>query len=219
MHQGAIDNVPPGRPMTLAEWEIMPEDEPGELVGGRLVEEEVPDFVHELVVGWLIETLRRWLAQTGGFVFASGAKFALQGTRGRKPDLSVFLPGEPRPPRRGAARTPPAVMVEVVSPTPRDVRRDRVEKVKEYASFGVRFYWIVDPQFRTVEILELDASGRYTYAASASSGVLRPVPGCEGLSLDLDALWSEVDGLLGVEEPPVSSTEDEASGPEGEEDP
>ena len=35
--------------MTLAEWAELPEEEPGELVAGWLEEEEVPDYVHELL--------------------------------------------------------------------------------------------------------------------------------------------------------------------------
>jgi hypothetical protein len=45
------------RALTLAEWGALDEDEPGELVDGVLVEEEVPDYVHELVVAWLIGVL------------------------------------------------------------------------------------------------------------------------------------------------------------------
>ena len=32
----------------------LPEDEPGELVNGMLLEEEMPDAVHELAASWLI---------------------------------------------------------------------------------------------------------------------------------------------------------------------
>jgi Uma2 family endonuclease len=178
--------------MTLEEWSRLPEDEDGELMDGRLVEEEMPDYVHEVIVGWLLRVLGAWVVPLGGLAGGSGAKFALRPGRGRKPDVTVFLPGRELPPRRGLVRIPPDLAVEVVSATPRDRRRDRIEKVEEYAAFGVRWYWIVEPDAQSIEILELAPDGRYAHAFSAVDGVHPEVPGCPGLVLDLDALWSEV---------------------------
>jgi Uma2 family endonuclease len=182
------------RNMTLAEWAELGEDVPGELVDGRLVEEEDVGFLHDLVVAWLIRTIGSWLAPRGGFVGASDTRFAVSSTRGRKPDLSVYFPGR-RPPAHGLVTLPPDIMIEVVSPRPSDARRDRLEKMAEYAAFGVRYSWIVEPAFRMVEIFELGADGRYTRALGAAEGVVTEVPGCDGLSLHLDALWAEVDRL------------------------
>jgi Uma2 family endonuclease len=182
------------RAMTLAQWADLDEDEPGELVDGRLVEDEEMGAEHDIVGAWLIWVLRSWLGARGGFIGMSDTRFGVSSTRGRKPDTYVYLPGR-KPPPRGLVTIPPDVMVEVVSPRPKDARRDRVDKMREYAAFGVRFYWIVDSAIRTFEILELGADGRYAHAASATEGTLDPVPGCEGLAIDVDALWAEVDRL------------------------
>lgn len=181
--------------LSLDEWFGLPEDTPGELVDGRLEEEEVPDYLHELVVALLVRLLGNWVFPQGGLVAGSDTKFAVGSGRGRKPDLTVYLPGSGRPPARGLIRVPPDIAVEIVSPTPRDGRRDRVEKLADYAAFGVAWYWLLDPQLRSLEILERDAQGRYLHALAASNGTLRNIPGCEGLTLDLDELWAAIDSL------------------------
>jgi Uma2 family endonuclease len=179
--------------MTLEEWASLDEDEPGELVDGLLEEEEVPSWAHEIVVSWLIGVLRAWLVPRGGYVLGSETKLAISGKRGRKPDVVAFLPSRALPKRRSSVtRIAPDIVIEVVTPTPRDGRRDRVEKKPDYASFGVRQYWLVDPELRTMEILARGDDGRFVEILAESSGT-HAVPGLDDLSLDLDALWAEVE--------------------------
>jgi Uma2 family endonuclease len=195
MSQRTAAETPAAPELSLDEWFALPEDEPGELVDGFLEEEEVPDYLHELLVMLLGQSLGNWLFPLGGLVAGSDAKFAVASRRGRKPDLTVYLPGSRRPPARGLIRVPPDIAIEIVSPTPRDGRRDRVEKTADYAAFGVAWYWILDPHLRSLEILQLDPQGRYVHVLGASTGTLHQIPGCEGLTIDLDALWAAIDSL------------------------
>lgn len=195
MSQGTLAKSPAAPELTLDEWFALPEDEPGELVDGRLEEEEVADYLHELLVILLGRLLGNWIFPQGGLVAGSEAKFVVGSRSGRKPDLTVYLPGSRRPAARGLIRVPPDIAIEIVSPTPRDGRRDRVEKLVDYAAFGVAWYWLLDPQLRSLEVLELDTQGRYLHVLGASTGTLQEIPGCEELTLDLDALWAAIDSL------------------------
>ena len=181
-----------GRPITLEEWAAMDEDEPGELVDGRLEEEEVPGAVHEIVVMWLARLLGNWLGERG-WILGSDAKYAVRRDRGRKPDLAIYLSNR-KLAREGVIRVPPDIAIEVVSPTPRDERRDRIEKMDEYASFGIRFYWIVDPMLQSLEIWQL-VDGHYARVASATDGTFQNIPGCADLAIDLSALWTRLSEL------------------------
>ena len=183
-----------GPRITLAEWANLPDDVPGELVEGRLVEEEMPDCIHEVLTMWLGRMLGNWGEELGIIVGGSDAKFAISASGGRKPDLFVYFAGR-RPAARGVVRLPPDIAVEVISPSPRDVRRDRQEKMTEYAEFGIRFYWLVNPTEKTLEIFERAEDGKYVRSLEARSGWVESVPGCPGFRLDLDAMWAQADAL------------------------
>lgn len=190
------DPATEARVWTLDAWGALAEDEPGELVDGRLVEEEMPTRLHEAVVAWLFFELKKWAERSGARIYGSELKIAIGEGRGRKPDLSVYVAGTPRSGARAAVqRLPPDVVVEVVSPSPKDARRDRIEKPDDYAAAGVPYYWIVDPELRSFEVWERDERGRYARASSATGGELAP-PGCPGLVLPLDGLWAELDDEL-----------------------
>jgi Uma2 family endonuclease len=91
-----------------------------------------------------------------------------------------------------SASIPADIVIEVITATPRDQRRDRIDKKADYATLGVGQYWLVDPEARTLEVLALDANGRFVEVLAEAEGA-HDVPGCNGLRLDLDALWAEVD--------------------------
>jgi Uma2 family endonuclease len=70
----------------------------------------------------------------------------------------------------------------------------------DYAAFGVRFYWLLDPALGALEIFELQ-EGRYTRVLAAVEGTIDSVPGCAGLVLPLDELWTELRRLAVEGEP------------------
>jgi Uma2 family endonuclease len=191
----AASTMPIPPPMSLEQWADMEEDEPGELVDGYLVEEEVANHAHETVVSWLMGELRGWAKPRRAVVFASDHKLAVAPTRGRKPDVTLYPP-DTRLGGGSLSRKPPRLIVEVLSPDPRDVRRDRFEKANEYARLGVQSYWLFDPAARIVECFDLEPAGRWIRTVSAAYGQV-PVPGFDDLVLDLDDLWAEVDRVTG----------------------
>ena len=179
--------------MTVDEWANLDDAVRGELVDGQLVEEEVVTYAHESAALWLAVVFHGFLVPRGGFVYGPEAKIAIREDRGRKPDVKVWWPGS-RAPRGSArvARMAPDVAVEVMTHTPRDERRDRVEKRADYAAIRVKQYWLVDAEARTVEILQRSRNGRYVQILAASEG-RHEIPGWGGFVLDLDAMWAEVD--------------------------
>ncbi len=197
--------------MTLEQWADLDEDEPGEFVDGVLVEEEVPTYLHEIIVSWLIRMLGNWVAPRSGFALGSEHKLGVSARRGRKPDVTVYASRPKIGMHASLSRVPPHVVVEVVSPRARDVRRDRVEKLGDYARFGVRWYWLLDPEARLLEVLELGADGRYVIALQASAERVA-VPGCEGLELDLADLWKTVDDASAEAEGEEASGEESGEG-------
>src|SRR5437762_744320 len=86
-------------------------------------------------------------------------------------------PASGEPPRHGPVPVPRGIAVAVIWPVPVHGRRDRVEKVHDYAAFGVRWYWIIDPAVEALESLKLGSDQRYAHAVAAAEGCV-PIPDC-----------------------------------------
>jgi Uma2 family endonuclease len=179
--------------VTIDDWAALDEDDSRELVDGVLEEAEVPSVLHEVIVTWLHLLLGPYFRASGGITLGA-VKLAIQPRRGRIPDLACYGGGK-RLPRHGVVTMPPDVVIEVVSSSPEDERRDRIAKPQDYAELGASHYWIVDPWLRSIEIFGLDAQARYVRLVAATRGQIDPVPGLPDLKVDVDAMWAEIDRL------------------------
>ena len=81
----------------------------------------------------------------------------------------------------------PDMVLEVVSPDSHE--RDWRDKHREYEKFGVREYWVVDPQLQRAELNVLGKSGEYEQLAATDGWLTSQV--VPGFRIRLEWLWAE----------------------------
>lgn len=112
-----------------------------------------------------------------------------------RPDLAGWRrPRLPQPDER-PIRVVPDWVCEVLSPS--TVARDRVTKRHLYAKRGVRHYWLVDPDARTLEALEL-RDGRWIDAGTFDDTATARIAPFEAVELAVGRLFLPVT----ADEPP-----------------
>ena len=107
------------------------------------------------------------------------------------PDLAGWrrerMPVKPSTP---AIALSPDWVCEVLSPGPRNVRRDRILKADAYHHAGVAWMWLVDPIARTVEVFRREDTGWMWVATHGGEGEAR-LPPFEAVAFDVGAWWPE----------------------------
>lgn len=168
----------------------LPEHVVGEVLDGELVVSPRPRARHVAAATTLGEELgppfRRGRGGPGGWVFLDEAELHL-GSDIIVPDLAGWrrerLPEVPDAPFIEVA---PDWVGEVLSPS--TSRFDRVHKRRIYAREGVRHYWLVDPDARTLEVERLDGD-TYRVVLSAADGERVRAEPFDAIELDLTHLW------------------------------
>src|SRR5579885_1280043 len=117
-----LQRMTAARKMTVEQWGELDDKDFRELVDGVLEEDEMPSLLHDVAIIWLAMLLGPYFTRRRGFVAAQGPKLVIRADRGRVPDL-VCWGAHAKPEIEGVIRTPPDVVVEIISPRPRDARR------------------------------------------------------------------------------------------------
>jgi Uma2 family endonuclease len=102
-----------------------------------------------------------------------------------QPDLLLVL-NEHKDILQDWVRGAPDLVIEILSPSTE--ARDRGIKLKAYARYGVREYWIVDPVAQVVEVYRLSAGGLHL-AATCAKGNTVETPLLPGFSLAVDSIF------------------------------
>jgi Uma2 family endonuclease len=138
---------------------VMPEtNQPCELWDGELIMSPAPSFYHQEVVLRFYRQLYEWVSvRKLGKVVAGPIDMVLSPHRVTQPDVA-FIAQDRLGIITKTINGPVDLAAEIISLGHRN--RDRIEKRDLYEQYGVREYWLIDPEAQTVEVLHLE-SGRY----------------------------------------------------------
>jgi Uma2 family endonuclease len=183
-----MDRMPARVVLTYRDFEALPADgRRYELHDGELLVTAAPGLPHQRLVGDLFMLLRQHVqAHALGEVFVSPVDCILSDTTVVQPDVVYLAAAQSSFASARGIEGAPTLAVEIASPS--TARIDRGAKLQLYARHGMTYYWIVDPDARSIEAYVLSdgvlqLTGRI---AGAGRGSLPPFP---GLMIDAAVLW------------------------------
>src|SRR5438552_78099 len=150
---------PPKRLYTYDELvaEFPESNQPCELWDGELIMPPAPFFDHQEIVLRFYRRLFDWVSNRKlGKVVTAPIDMVLSPHRAVQPDVA-FIAQDRLGIIRRVIHGPVDLAVEVISLGNRN--RDRIEKRDLYEQYGIKEYWIIDPEAQTVEVLFLESGG------------------------------------------------------------
>jgi Uma2 family endonuclease len=160
------------RRWTYSELQALSDQRRVELYDGELVELTAPKLRHQEILRRLLFVMEGFVQEhNAGKIYIAPHDVYISETKFFEPDLS-FVRKERFASERieredGACLiAPPDLIVEIISES--TGRNDRVKKFNAYATFGVRHYWIIDPDEQTWHAYTLE-NGRYAAEAALTA--------------------------------------------------
>ena len=158
----------------------MPEsNQPCELWDGELIMSPAPSFFHQKIAFRFQRALDDFArARQLGEVIGAPIDMVLSPHRVVQPDVA-FIAKERLDIIQRVIMGPADLVVEIISLGGRN--RDRIEKRDLYEQYGIKEYWIVDPESETVDVFALanDRLDLATHCQADQTAASRLLPGFE----------------------------------------
>ena len=174
--------------LTYRDYEALPADgRRYELHDGELSVTPAPGTRHQRVIGAMFVSLRAHVeAYRLGEVFLSPVDCILSDTTVVQPDLVYLDPTRAHLVSERGIEGPPTLVVEILSPSTTTI--DRSRKRRLYADHGVPYYWIVDPEARTIEAYRFEGDRYHLIARVSGTGPVS-LPPFPDLAFAPASLW------------------------------
>ncbi len=145
--------------LTYADYAALPDDgRRYEIHEGKLSVTTTPGTKHQEVTGNLLVALHVHVTTQGlGKVFPARTDVILSDLTVVEPDIVYVATDRLGLISERGIEGAPTLVVEILSPS--TAQTDRHTKMQLYARHGVPWYWIVDPDSRTVEVYALGEGG------------------------------------------------------------
>ena len=140
--------------LTYEDYVLFPDDgRRHEIIEGDHAVTPAPKTKHQRISGRLFAALNGWSrSRNSGEVFAAPYDVILSDEDIVQPDLVFVTKERSQIVTEDNIRGAPDLIVEIISETTR--KRDELTKRKLYERYGVREYWIVDPELETIRIFK-----------------------------------------------------------------
>ncbi len=156
-----------------------------ELWDGELIMSPTPSFFHQKIAFRFQRLLDDWVTARGlGEVVGAPIDMVLSEHRVTQPDV-LFISKERLHIIQRVLVGPVDLAVEIISLGGRN--RDRIEKRDLSEQYGVKEYWVVDPESKTVDVLAL-VKGRYELAMHCGPGDKAASRLLQGFEISVDYL-------------------------------
>ena len=173
--------------LTDADYMKTPEEEHCELIGGELVMFTTPPTYHQLVLSNLMYKVGVFVRERDlGRVYPVLTDVVLSDRDVVKPDILYVSKQRSHILTRENVRGAPDLVVEILSPA--TAERDRTFKLDLYAQHGVKEFWIVDPDAKTITVL-LQGEGRFEVSGIYEAGQSLRSPTLAGFSVTLEEIF------------------------------
>jgi len=172
---------------TYQDYLCLPEDKRYEIIEGELTMVPSPSWSHQTISMKIFQALANYVATRNiGEVRYAPVDVILSEEDVLQPDILYIAK-----PRSGIIKEKgvygaPDLIVEILSTASRE--RDRGIKRKIYAKYGVKEYWIVDPEARTIEVTSLGERGLETVQVYPEGSTLVS-PLLKGFSLNIKNIF------------------------------
>lgn len=162
-----------GHAYTIEDIYALPQGQRAELIDGELYMMATPSMRHQDIVMELSYRIRDYIGKHNGRCKVFPAPFAVflhgDDTVYMEPDISIICDRDKL--ADDGCKGAPDWVVEIVSPGSRS--RDYIKKMIQYATAGVREYWIVDEEKDRITVYNFahDTVNDYAFSDKVKAGI------------------------------------------------